>query len=165
MIETEVLDEGWSPAIDWEALAARAVSAAIKITPYASLNDAKVTFEIAVRLTTDAEVYGLNKMYRDKDQATNILSFPMFGAAELAGLLESRDPLVLLGDLALAKETCQAEALAKEITLDAHVTHLIVHGVLHLLGYDHMGDADADAMEDLERKALATLGFADPYGD
>jgi probable rRNA maturation factor len=70
-----------------------------------------------------------------------------------------------LGDIILAQEVCVAEAADKQISIQSHATHLIVHGVLHLLGYDHMGDADAEAMETLERKALASLGIADPYGD
>jgi probable rRNA maturation factor len=165
MIVAEVLNEGWAPTTDWASLAQEAATTAIRVSGFSLLIEATVCVEIAVRLTTDAEVHILNKHYRDKDQATNILSFPMFESSEIAGIADGRDPLVIFGDLALAKETCTKEAQAKGVPLESHVTHLIVHGVLHLLGYDHMGDAEAEAMEDLERKALASLGIADPYGD
>ncbi len=165
MIEAEVLNEGWAPTTDWASLTQEATDAAIRVSGFSALIEATVCVEIAVRLTSDAEVLILNKQFRGKDQATNVLSFPMLEQSEVAEIADGRDPVVILGDLALARETCTTEAKEKEISLETHTTHLIVHGVLHLLGYDHMGDAEAEAMEDLERKALASLGIADPYGD
>jgi probable rRNA maturation factor len=165
MIETEVLDEGWPLGTDWNLLANNAVNAAVAQSAHAAVLNSAVIVEISVRLAQDADVQTLNKDYRDKDRPTNVLSFPMFEPGEIAQILSGREPMLILGDIILAQEVCVAEAADKQISIQSHATHLIVHGVLHLLGYDHMGDADAEAMETLERKALASLGIADPYGD
>jgi probable rRNA maturation factor len=119
--------------------------------------------EVSVRLTDDAEVQTLNREYRHKDKPTNVLSFPMVQPDLLEGLANSDDGEVLLGDIVLARETCAREAEEKSVTFADHATHLIVHGTLHLLGYDHQGDSEAEAMEALERAILATLGIDDPY--
>ena len=104
--------------------------------------------------TSDAEIHTLNREWRQRDKPTNVLSFPMLERDEL------------LGDVALAHETCAREAAEKGVPLEHHATHLIVHGLLHLAGYDHeISPADAEAMEALETKALAICGIADPYGD
>jgi probable rRNA maturation factor len=164
MIEVAVQQEpGWSDAVDWEALAFRAVDAALRITPYASIIDADYAAEISIRLTDNDEVQKLNATYRDKDKPTNVLSFPMVQEDLLAGLDNSDDGEVLLGDIILARGVCEAEAAEKGVSADVHATHLIVHGTLHLLGYDHMDDEEAEAMEDMERAALATLDIGDPY--
>jgi probable rRNA maturation factor len=111
-----------------------------------------------VALSTNAHVQQLNKTWRNKDQPTNVLSFPSQPS--------TRDETGLyIGDVILALETIQAEAHELEITLADHFKHLIIHGLLHLLGFDHETDTDAEAMEQLETKILATLGVADPYGD
>ena len=95
--------------------------------------------------------------WRGKDKATNVLSFPMAEPAELADA-------PMLGDIVLAHGICAAEAAEKGIAIEAHAAHLVVHGTLHLLGYDHeTSDADAEAMEEAERRALASIGVADPY--
>ncbi len=99
----------------------------------------------------------LNKTYRGKDKSTNVLSFPSGEAAESPRATRP------LGDVAIALGTVKREAKAQGKTVDDHLTHLMVHAVLHLLGYDHESDPDAEEMEALERKALATLGIADPY--
>ena len=113
----------------------------------------------------DAEVHTLNREWRGKDKPTNVLSFPMLERADLLALGEDGPP-ELLGDLALALETCTREAAEKDISLEHYVTHLILHGLLHLAGYDHeTSPEDAREMELLEIKALAQLGIADPYGD
>jgi probable rRNA maturation factor len=165
MIDVVVINEGWDSTTDWEALAHKAAHAAIAQTPYVALARCTATVEIAIRLTTDGEVHGLNNDYRGKDKPTNVLSFPMFEAGALAGLPNSSAPEILLGDIVLARGVCAAEAAEKEIPVLTHATHLIVHGVLHLLGYDHIDDAEAESMEKLERAAMAALGHSDPYGD
>jgi len=111
--------------------------------------------EVTVLLTDDARQRELNRRWRGKDAATNVLSFP---AAAAAGL--ERRPL---GDIALAYETLAREAEAADRPFDAHLAHLVVHGYLHLLGYDHENDTEAELMEDLESRLLERLGFPDPY--
>ena len=164
MLEIAVaVEEPW-PDADWEALAVRAVRAAIALTPYGDLATAPVAVEVSVRLTTDDEVHTLNRQYRHKDKPTNVLSFPMVQPDLLDTVTaNSDDGEVLLGDIVLAHGVCAAEATARAIPVADHATHLIVHGTLHLLGYDHIDDHDADAMEALEVQALASLGIADPY--
>jgi len=164
MIDVAVQAEpGWPTDIDWEALADEAVGAGIAASPYAWLVQRRFTAEIAVRLTSDEEVHALNRSYRGKDKPTNVLSFPMVQQDLIDGLANSDDGEVLMGDIVLAAGVCAAEAAEKGVSIAHHATHLIVHGTLHLLGYDHQGDAEADAMETLERVALASLGIADPY--
>ena len=165
MIETALLNEGWDRATDWEALAERAVDRAVRLSPFAALADSATPIEIAIRLTRDAEVQILNRDYREKDKPTNVLSFPMFAGDEIAGLADSPFPETMLGDIVLAQETCVREAADKGIAMSAHATHLIVHGVLHLLGFDHISDAEAEEMEGLERLIMTDLGHDDPYGE
>lgn len=155
----------WPDALDWEARAAEASAAALALTPFASLADAAPLVEISIRLTDDAEVHALNRDFRGKDKPTNVLSFPQVQADLLVGLANSDDGELLLGDIVLARETCVREAAEKGVSVEDHATHLIVHGTLHLVGYDHMDDANAAAMEALEVKALASLGLANPYAD
>ncbi|WP_447764419.1 rRNA maturation RNase YbeY [Sphingopyxis panaciterrae] len=155
----------WPDALDWEARAGEAAAAALALTPYASLANAAPLVEIAVRLTDDAEVHTLNRDFRGKDKPTNVLSFPQVQEDLLEGLSNSDDGEILLGDIVLARETCMREAEEKGISVIDHATHLIVHGTLHLVGYDHLDDASAAAMEALEVKALASLGIANPYVD
>jgi probable rRNA maturation factor len=114
--------------------------------------------------TSDEEVHALNREWRQRDKPTNVLSFPMLEPDDLPRLAPDGPP-VLLGDVALAYQTCAREAADKAIPLEHHAAHLIVHGLLHLAGHDHeLGEADAEAMEALEVKALALIGVADPYG-
>jgi probable rRNA maturation factor len=165
MIEVALLhDSGW-PDADWQLIADRAVAAAIAHSPYAAFAAAPTLYEIAVKLTSDAEVHGLNRAYRDKDRPTNVLSFPMVQDDLLQATANTDDGEVLLGDIVLAEGVCAAEAEDKGISVVDHATHLIVHGTFHLLGYDHMDDNEAEAMEALEIAALASLGLADPYAD
>ena len=163
MIETALIDEGWPDIADWEALAASAVSAAIASTPHAGLAAMGADVEIAVRLTGDEEVQALNRDYRQKDKPTNVLSFPMVQPDLIDGLANSDDGEILLGDIVLARETCAREAEERGVPVSAHAAHLIVHGTLHLLGYDHMRDDEAEAMEALEREIMVGLGLHDPY--
>ena len=154
---------GWDDEDSWADLARRAVRAGLSVSPFANLIDKKVSVEVAVKLSDDAEVQSLNANYRGKDKPTNVLSFPMVQPDLLQSLENSDDGETLLGDIILARETCAAEAAEKDISLHQHATHLIVHGTLHLLGYDHENEADAERMEDLEVKALASLGLPNPY--
>ena len=155
----------WPDTLDWQARAGEAAAAALALTPWAALAEAAPLVEVAVRLTDDAEVHALNRDFRGKDRPTNVLSFPQVQADLLDSLTNSDDGEILLGDIVLARETCAREAAEKGISLAAHATHLIVHGTLHLVGYDHVDDHGAAAMEALEVKALASLGIANPYVD
>jgi probable rRNA maturation factor len=148
-IAVEVEDSGWLDTLpDAASLAETAAQAAWAAIPSAPGG------EIAVLLTSDAEVQALNARFRGKDAATNVLSFP---APETVP--EN------LGDIALALGVCGREAASQDKTLAAHLQHLIAHGVLHLLGYDHLNDAEAETMEAIERRIMADLGLADPYAE
>ena len=118
---------------------------------------------MAIRLTDDDEVQTLNAQYRAKDKPTNVLSFPMVQPDLLDSLANTDDGEALLGDIVLAHGVCTREAAEKGISVTDHAMHLIVHGTFHLLGYDHQGEAEAEAMEALETQALASIGLADPY--
>lgn len=116
--------------------------------------------EVSLVLGDDALVRGLNRQYRGKDEATNVLSF---AALDDEGWAIPDAGPILLGDVVIALETTLAEAAQSGRTLAAHFSHLVVHGVLHLLGFDHQDDAEAEEMEALERAVLAALGIPDPY--
>lgn len=164
MIHIELSREEPWPEADWEALATRAARAALERTPQGPLLSTPALVEISVRLTSDEEVRTLNTQYRGKDKATNVLSFPMVQPDLIETVSQnSDDGELLLGDIVLAHGVCVAEAAERGVTMEDHATHLMVHGVLHLLGYDHMNDDEADAMEEIERQALSNLGIADPY--
>ncbi len=164
MIETAVLVEpSWPEGADWSALAAKAVDAAIAHTPHGGLGGSDASIEVSVKFTSDAEVQALNRDYRGKDRPTNVLSFPMLAPDLIGTVANTDDGEVLLGDIVLAYGVCSAEAEVREITVAAHATHLIVHGTLHLLGYDHVDDAEANAMEALEQCVMAALGLHNPY--
>lgn len=143
MIEVEIEDEAWTAALpDAVAVVERAATVAL----------GAVEGDVVVLLTDDAAIHDLNLRFRDRDRPTNVLSFP---AAESAA--------PHLGDLVLALGVCAAEAAAQGKSLADHLTHLTVHGVLHLLGRDHVEEVEAEAMEAEERTLLASLGVADPY--
>ncbi|MDE2337026.1 MAG: rRNA maturation RNase YbeY [Alphaproteobacteria bacterium] len=123
-------------------------------------------FEVNVVLTDDSNVKTLNKNYRGKNRPTNVLSFPQFNLQKFRRAALDIFPAksgVPLGDIVLAFQTIRAECHEQEKSLENHVTHLIVHGTLHLLGYDHMRTREAEAMEKLECDILASLGYPDPY--
>ena len=160
-MQLEVDIEGPWPAGAWETLAEQAAVAAGRVVPELG----KARLSVSILFTSDSEIHALNREWRQRDKPTNVLSFPMLARAELLGL-SAEGPPVLLGDIALAHETCAREAVERGIALGDHATHLLVHGLLHLAGYDHeISAADAEAMEALETKALAICGIADPYGD
>ncbi|MFM9978470.1 MAG: rRNA maturation RNase YbeY [Sphingomonadaceae bacterium] len=162
MIGVETANEGW-PEGDWMKLAERAISTTLAASPHILLATSAVHVEISIRLTSDAEVQTLNRQYRQQDKSTNVLSFPMVQADLLESLANTDDGEVLLGDIVLAHETCAREAAERDVPLEDHVAHLIVHGTLHLLGYDHITDAQAEAMEAVERDIMGSLGLHDPY--
>jgi len=155
----------WPATMDWEALADRAVRAALMQTPQGDLLEKAVCIELSIKLADDAEVQQLNAAFRGKDKPTNVLSFPMVQPDLIDGLDNTDDGEALLGDIILAQETCAREAVERGISLGDHATHLIIHGTLHLIGHDHEDDADAEIMEALEIRALESLGLPDPYGD
>jgi probable rRNA maturation factor len=165
VIEIDIINEGWGDDAAWEARVEEACLATLAATPYAKAFGPGT--ELSIKLTSDAEVHALNREWRDKDKPTNVLSFPQLEADELEELArgEASPHPILLGDIILARETCVREAAEKNVTTEAHATHLIVHGLLHLLGYDHMGDDEAQMMENVERQVMARLGLHDPYGE
>jgi probable rRNA maturation factor len=189
MIDIEIEDEAWGKALpDCENLALKAAAATLQILPRrgrgtaegggggSSEPEASETGPlrhgfaappptegedpgdedqtVVVLLTDDETVRDLNARFRGKDSATNVLSFPAHDTAQGH-----------LGDICLAYGVCAREADEQGKTLAAHLQHLVAHGVLHLVGYDHEDDTEAKVMEDLERRILATLGLADPYED
>lgn len=161
LVETDSGEE-WDSRTDWDNLAERSVRAAVASSRHASLIDSPLAIEVSVKFTDDDEVKTLNAAYRGKDRPTNVLSFPMM-EPEMLGQLSGAGEL-LLGDVVLARGVCAAEAADKAVPVETHAAHLIVHGTLHLLGYDHeTSDEDADHMEATEREALASLGISDPY--
>lgn len=113
--------------------------------------------ELSILLTNDEEQHELNRQWRGKDSSTNVLSFPQ---------IEPFGPVVgILGDITLARETLEREAADQGTSFDDHFTHLVVHGFLHILGYDHLDNAEALQMEGLETQILADLGVDNPYAD
>jgi probable rRNA maturation factor len=183
VIDVEIEDAAWTKALPQaEALAVAAAEAALRTAPNApsvsfadsspasggassaqilhraagevvrAERETEGAFGLVVLLTDDETVRDLNARFRDKDKPTNVLSFPA-----------PRNPQGHLGDIALAYGTCAREAEEQGKPLAHHLQHLVAHGVLHLLGYDHMSDDEAEAMEGLERVVLAGLGVPDPY--
>ena len=165
MIQVETMVVAPWPAGDWERLAARSVRAAIDASAHGDIATMATIVEVSIRYTSDEEVQTLNRDYRHKDKPTNVLSFPMVQPDLLDAINAGDDDgETLLGDIVLAHGVCAGEAQDKKVSVEAHASHLIVHGTLHLLGYDHeQGEAEAEAMEELERTALASLGIDDPY--
>lgn len=157
MVDVVIEDERWA-SLDLESLAEVAVDAALKIS------EAPNGYEVCVMGCSDARIAELNGDFRDKPQATNVLSWPALEILpENAGNIPVAGPDDSLGDIAIAFETCAREAVEKSIPVRDHVTHLVIHGTLHLLGYDHETDHDAEIMEGLEIKALASMGLKTPY--
>ena len=144
----------WRGALASKSLARQAIAAAL------AESEVKLRrgVELTVHLVDDAEIRAVNAEWREKDAPTNVLSFP---AVEPSGLAEAR----LLGDILIAFETVAREARDEGKTLADHYRHLVVHGFLHLLGFDHSESDAAERMEAMERRALARLGVADPYAE
>jgi probable rRNA maturation factor len=144
-VELSIEAGGWPDGEALETLVARAVAAAVR-----AAGRSLAGHEVSVLLTDDAGIRPLNARWRGQDKATNVLSFP-----QTSGLL--------IGDVVLAYETVAREAAVANRPLNYHIAHLVVHGCLHLLGYEHEDDAEAERMEDLERAALSMIGIPDPY--
>jgi probable rRNA maturation factor len=155
-------DEEWDSSRPWHHLVRKAAEAAIAESAFPELAEHERPVEISVTLTGDEQVRELNAEWRGKDRPTNVLSFPM--ADELDFARASFDgPELLLGDIIIAQGVCAAEAIEKGVSFEDHATHLLVHGTLHLLGYDHHDDGEAADMEAREVRALKRLGIASPY--
>lgn len=155
-------DGEWDSSRSWDKLARKAAEAAIAESAYPDLGTSDRPVEVSVTLTDDDHVRALSAKWRGKDQPTNVLSFPMaeepdLQKANIAGVE------LLLGDIILARGVCEREATEKGVSVEDHATHLIVHGTLHLLGYDHHDERDASDMEAREVRALNRLGIANPY--
>ena len=191
MIDVE-LDIGldWNNSDFGQKEVEKAVDAAVRFSGLPGLADHPSPIEVSIKLSDDNEVHVLNREWRDKDKPTNVLSFPaleddelqnfrhprkggspssditMFASVpEMDARLRGNDEQMelLLGDIILAYETCATEAADKGISIADHATHLVIHGMLHLLGHDHIDDEEAEAMEALEVKALASMGLHNPY--
>jgi probable rRNA maturation factor len=157
LTEVLVVADCWLAEPDAEAVIMRAIEAAASMVE-ADTGEA----ELAVMLTDDLGIRTLNSNWRGIDKPTNVLSFP---ALQPAGGHEPDDAPRMLGDIAIAYETTRREADDEQKPFSHHLSHLAVHGFLHLVGYDHEKDGDAEVMESLEREILATLGIRDPYAD
>jgi len=164
LVETVIEDARWE-AFGLPDLAERAGRATL-----AGLGLPVEGFQISLMGCDDARIAGLNADFRGKPMPTNVLSWPSEeraadtpgGMPDLPAPGDADDP-ESLGDIAIAWDTCAAEAAAAAKPMEDHVTHLVVHGVLHLLGFDHIDDADAAQMEALEVRILASMGLSDPY--
>ena len=157
MTEVLIVADGWQAEPDAEAVIHRAVATA------AGMVDADIgEAELAVMLTDDAGIRTLNNNWRGIDKPTNVLSFP---ALQPTGAAGPDDAPRMLGDIAIAYETTRKEADDEQKPFDHHLSHLAVHGFLHLIGYDHEKDDEAETMEALEAEILAQLGIPDPHAD
>ncbi|MEP2102992.1 MAG: rRNA maturation RNase YbeY [Parasphingorhabdus sp.] len=155
----------WQDGKDWQKRSEQAAHAALSASSYGELAVQNFALEISIKLSNNDEVQQLNAAYRGKDKPTNVLSFPLVPQDLLESLSNSDDGEVLLGDIIMAHDVCADEAEEKSIAMEEHASHLLVHGILHLLGYDHETEADALIMETLEVKALQNLNIANPYLD
>jgi probable rRNA maturation factor len=156
--EVLVVADCWSAEADADAVIHRAIEAAA-----ARIDTDTADAELAIMLTDDAGIRTLNQNWRGIDKPTNVLSFPALQPPE--GADEPDDMPRMLGDIAIAYETMRREADEQEKSFSNHLSHLAIHGFLHLVGYDHEKDEEAEEMEALEREILATLGIPDPYAD
>ena len=157
MTEVLVVADCWRNEPSAEVVIQRAIAAAAEAVDK-DLADA----ELAVMLTDDSGIRTLNANWRGIDRPTNVLSFP---ALQPEAARKDDDPPRMLGDIAIAYETMRKEASDEQKPFDHHLSHLAVHGFLHLIGYDHETDDDAEAMEALEQEILAELGIPDPYAE
>lgn len=152
--DISIIAEGW----DREELLAKVVDNAISAT-FNRLGFDKLESELSLVFTNDHDIRKLNAQWRNIDKPTNVLSFPAFDIAP------GNTPGPLLGDIVLAHETVTREADNENKSINDHLTHLLVHGLLHLVGYDHQTDDEAEQMEQLEREILRNLSIADPYAN
>lgn len=167
-IEITLEDESWSAALaDYHDLCEKALHYVLAHPQIAPLfEENKTPIEISVTLTDDAGIQALNREYRGKDKPTNVLSFPQIEdwSAEASAMQERNAlPVLILGDIVVARETLLREVTEQNKSLKDHFTHMLVHSVLHLLGYDHEVEGEAEAMESLEIDILRGFGIKNPY--
>ncbi|MBI0176929.1 rRNA maturation RNase YbeY [Bartonella apis] len=146
--------DGWQSEHSLRMLVDRVLEATLHVLEFDDVDS-----ELSLVFTDDANIRTINAKWRHIDKATNVLSFPAFP------IQPGQQPGPILGDIVIARETVQREAQEENKSFDDHLSHLIVHGLLHLTGYDHQNDEEAEQMESLERKILASLGISDPYND
>jgi probable rRNA maturation factor len=157
-IQISVEEGGWPSEDELQLLAERVLEAAAgHLKTHAKQKFPKMATELSLVFTDDESIRAINAEWRQKDKATNVLSFPAYP------ITPGKMPGPMLGDIIIAKETVEREAAELEKPFDEHLTHLMVHGFLHLFGYDHMNNAEAEIMEGLETRILADLGLSDPY--
>lgn len=157
-IQISVEDDAWSSEEELLAFSSKVLELAadyLKAEEEQPLRNHPI--ELSLVFTNDAEIREINAEWRDKDKPTNVLSFPAYP------IQPGDEPGPMLGDIVIARETVEREAVELEKTFDDHLTHLLVHGFLHLFGYDHMDEEEAEEMEGLETRILARLGLSDPY--
>lgn len=157
-IQISIEEGDWPAGPVLEALGERVLGAAAF---YLANNESQpfppTPVEVSLVFTDDASIREINAEWREQDKATNVLSFPAFP------LVPGGKPGPMLGDIVIARETVEREAADLDKSFDEHLTHLLVHGFLHLFGYDHMDREEAEEMEGLETRILASLGLSDPY--
>ena len=157
-IQISVEEGDWPSEEELQSLAERVLGkAAAYLKKHEKQPFPKTTLELSLVFTDDASIREINAEWRSQDKATNVLSFPAFP------LQPGGKPGPMLGDIIIARETVEREAIDLEKSFDDHLTHLVVHGFLHLFGYDHMNNNEAERMEGLETRILAELGLSDPY--
>jgi len=156
-LEFNIEDEAWFETAPWY----REITLRIFEQTLTELGLSPRDFEISVLLSTDERIADLNSEFRDKPTPTNVLSWPAEDCLPTDAHSTPEDGF--LGDLAFARETIENEAKKQHLEPETHFAHLFCHGILHLMGYDHQTDADAEVMEGVERRSLARLGIADPY--
>jgi probable rRNA maturation factor len=157
-IQISIEDIGWPPEESLRAMAERVLETAARhLREEEKQPFPKMPPEVSLVFTDDASIQDINAEWRGKDKPTNVLSFPAFPVSP------GKVPGPMLGDIIIARETVEREAQELEKSFDDHLTHLMVHGFLHLLGYDHINNDEAEIMEGLETRILAVLGLSDPY--
>jgi len=157
-IQVSVEEGDWPSEEELQALAERVLGeAAAYLKKHEKQPFPKMAPELSLVFTDLASIREINAEWRSQDKATNVLSFPAFP------LEPGGKPGPMLGDIIIARETVEREAVDLEKSFDEHLTHLMVHGFLHLFGYDHMNNSEAERMEGLETRILASLGLSDPY--
>ncbi len=157
-IQISVEDQGWPDEPTLLALSGRVLAGAADfLAEHEKQPFPEIPPELSLVFTDDASIRQINAEWRRKDQPTNVLSFPAFP------LKPGNMPGPMLGDIVVARETLEREAVELGKSFDDHLTHLLVHGFLHLFGYDHLEAAEAERMEALETRILASLGLSDPY--
>lgn len=157
-IQISIEDEGWPEEPALMALSEKTLEAATEFLARQEKQPfPKIAPELSLVFTDDAAIKEINAEWRGKDKPTNVLSFPAFP------LEPGKMPGPMLGDIVIARETVEREAVDLDKSFEDHLTHLLVHGFLHLFGYDHMETDEAERMEALETRILAVLGLSDPY--